>query len=138
MLKGIQTVADAKKCVEFGVQGIVVSNHEGGGGQQDGGNASLPVLPQIVDVVGDKLDIFYDSGVGSGADALKAIALGAKSILIGRPYVYGLVLGGEEGVNHVLRSLCGEIVLNMHLAGLRTLAEVNRDVIVKDEDLWKS
>lgn len=134
VLKGIQTVADAKKSVEVGVQGIVVSNH--GGRQQDGGNASLAVLPRIVEAVSDKLDIFFDSGVRSGADALKAIALGAKCVLIGRPYVYGLALGGEDGVKHVLRSLCGEIVLNMHLAGLRTLEEVNRDIIVKDDELW--
>lgn len=134
VLKGIQTVEDAKKSVEVGVQGIVVSNH--GGRQQDGGNASLAVLPKIAAAVGDKLDIFFDSGVRSGADALKAIALGAKCVLIGRPYVWGLTLGGEEGVQHVLRSLCGEVVLNMHLAGLRTIDEVNRDCLVKDDDLW--
>jgi lactate 2-monooxygenase len=134
VLKGIQSVADAKKCVEIGVQGIVVSNH--GGRQHDGGIASLAMLPHIVDAVGNKLDVFFDSGVRTGADALKAIALGAKVVLIGRPYVYGLALGGEEGVAHVLRSLCGEIVLNMHLAGLRTLDEVNRDVIVRDDDMW--
>ena len=69
---------------------------------------------------------------------MKAIALGAKCVLIGRPYVYGLALGGEEGVRHVLRSLCGEIVLNMHLVGLRTLDEVNREAIVKEEDLYKA
>jgi lactate 2-monooxygenase len=136
VIKGIQTVGDAKKCVEAGVHGIVVSNH--GGRQQDGGTASLAVLPHIVDAVGDKLDIFFDSGVRSGADALKAIALGAKCVLIGRPYVYGLALGGEEGVRHVLRSLCGEMILNMHLAGLRTLEEVNREAIVKEEDLYKA
>jgi isopentenyl diphosphate isomerase/L-lactate dehydrogenase-like FMN-dependent dehydrogenase len=131
VLKGIETVADAKKCVEIGVQGIVVSNH--GGRQQDGGAASLSMLPGIVDAVGDKLDIFFDSGVRCGADALKAVALGAKCVLIGRPFVYGLVLGGEEGVRHVLRSICGEMVIGMHLAGLRRLNEVNRDVLVKDE-----
>lgn len=134
VLKGIQTIEDAKKSVEVGVQGIVVSNH--GGRQQDGGNASLAVLPRIAAAVGDKLDIFFDSGVRSGADALKAIALGAKCVLIGRPYVYGLTLGGEEGVRHVLKCLCGELVLNMHLAGLRGIDEVNKDCLVKDDDLW--
>jgi isopentenyl diphosphate isomerase/L-lactate dehydrogenase-like FMN-dependent dehydrogenase len=72
-----------------------LSNH--GGRQQDGGNASLTVLPRIVDAVGDKLDIFFDSGIRTGADALKAVGLGAKCALVGRPYVYGLALGGEEG-----------------------------------------
>ena len=96
----------------------------------------MAVLPKIAAAVGDKLDIFFDSGVRSGADALKAIALGAKCVLIGRPYVWGLTLGGEAGVQHVLRSLCGEVVLNMHLAGLMTIDEVNRDCLVKDDDLW--
>jgi lactate 2-monooxygenase len=134
VLKGIQTVEDAQKSIEVGVQGIVVSNH--GGRQQDGGNASLAVLPQIAKAVGDKLEIFFDSGVRTGADALKAIALGAKCVLIGRPYVYGLALGGEAGVRHVLRALCGELVMNMHLAGLRTLDEVTREVVVKEDDFY--
>jgi len=133
VLIGIQSVHDAKKAVEAGVQGIVVSNH--GGRQQDGGVASLSMLPKIVDAVGEKLDIFFDSGVRCGADALKAIALGAKCVLIGRPYVYGLTLGGEDGVKHVLRSLCGEIVLNMHLGGFPTLEDVDRDILVRDDEL---
>lgn len=102
VLKGIQTVADAKKCAEIGVQGIVVSNH--GGRQQDGGVASLKMLPKIVDAVGDKLDILFDSGIRCGADIVKALALGAKMVLVGRPYVYGLALGGEGGVSHVLEA----------------------------------
>jgi lactate 2-monooxygenase len=133
VLKGIQTVADAKKAVEAGVQGIVVSNH--GGRQQDGGPASLSMLPRIVDAVGDKLDVLFDSGIRCGADALKAIALGAKCVLVGRPFVYGLTLGGEEGVKHVIRSLCGEIIMNMHLAGLPTLKDVNRDILVREDEL---
>lgn len=133
VLKGIQSVSDAKKAAEAGVQGIVVSNH--GGRQQDGGAASLSMLPKIVDAVGSRLDIFFDSGVRCGADALKAIALGAKCVLVGRPYVYGLTLGGEDGVKHVLRSICGEIILNMHLAGLTSLKYVNRDVLVRDDEL---
>jgi len=134
VLKGIQSVSDAKKSVEVGVQGIVVSNH--GGRQQDGGVSSLGMLPKIVDAVGDKLDIFFDSGVRCGADAMKAIALGAKCVLIGRPYAYGLALGGEDGVRHVLRALCGDLLMNMHLAGLRNLGEVNRDILVKEDDLF--
>ena len=84
ILKGIQTVEDAKKSVEIGVQGIVVSNH--GGRQVDGGISSLGMLPSIVDAVGDKLDVFFDSGIRAGADIAKAMALGAKMCLIGRPF----------------------------------------------------
>lgn len=133
-MKGIQSVADARKAVEVGVQGIVVSNH--GGRQADGGVASLAVLPGIVKAVGEKIDVLFDSGVRCGADVIKAVALGAKCVLVGRPYIYGLALGGEEGVKHVLRALCGEVVLGMHLAGLRSLEEVNRDILVRDDELF--
>ncbi|KAH9886572.1 FMN-dependent dehydrogenase [Xylariomycetidae sp. FL2044] len=102
----------------------------------DGGCASLAVLPRIVDAVGHRLDVLFDSGVRCGADIIKAVALGAKCVLVGRPYVYGLALGGEDGVKHVLRSLCGEVVMGMHLAGLREMQEVTREVIVKDEELF--
>lgn len=134
VLKGIQTVQDAKRAAEVGVQGIVVSNH--GGRQADGGASSLGMLPRIVDAVGKEIEVFFDSGVRCGADALKALALGAKCVFVGRPYAYGLAIGGEEGVRHVLRSICGDLMLNMHLAGLRGLDEVNRDVLVKEDDLF--
>jgi lactate 2-monooxygenase len=87
VLKGIQSIKDAKLAVKAGVQGIVVSNH--GGRQQDGGNSSLGVLPHVVDAVGGDLAILFDSGIRSGADIAKALALGADCVLIGRPYVYG-------------------------------------------------
>lgn len=116
ILKGIQSVDDAKRCAEIGIQGIVVSNH--GGRQVDGGVASLAMLPKIVDAVGDKLEIMFDSGIRCGADIAKAIALGAKLCLVGRPYIYGLALGGEHGVNHVIRSLLGDLQLTLHLAGI--------------------
>ncbi|KAK5627385.1 hypothetical protein RRF57_003100 [Xylaria bambusicola] len=110
VLKGIQS------CVEIGVQGIVVSDH--GGRQSDGGCSSLSVLPRIVDAVGHKIDVFFDSGIRCGADIAKALALGAKSCLTGRPYIYGLALGGEEGVSHVLGALAGDLELTLHLAGI--------------------
>ena len=137
VLKGIQTVQDALKSVEVGVQGIVVSNH--GGRQQDGGSSSLGMLPHIVDVVGDKLEIFYDSGVRCGADIAKALALGAQCVLIGRPYIYGLALGGEAGVSHVLKALIGELQLTLHLSGIPSVGEevLNRSVLVKEDDLFR-
>lgn len=135
ILKGIQTVEDAQKCVEMGVRGIVVSNH--GGRQVDGGVSSLGVLPRIVDAVGDKLDIFFDSGIRAGADIAKAMALGARMCLVGRPYVYGLALGGENGVGHVLNSLLGDMQLTLHLAGIPSAdpAHLNRSVLEREDRL---
>lgn len=134
VLKGIQSVADAKKAVEAGVQGIVVSNH--GGRQQDGGVSSLGMLPRVADAVrGSGVAVWFDSGVRCGADVLKAVALGAQCVLVGRPYAYGLAIGGEEGVRHVLRSLGGGLLLDMHLAGLRGLDEVTRDILVREDEV---
>lgn len=132
VLKGIQTVADAEKAVKVGMSGIVVSNH--GGRQTDGGPASLAMLPRIVDAVGSKIDVLFDSGIRCGADVATAIALGAKCVLLGRPYVYGLVLGGEEGVAHVLRALCGELTMNLHLSGIRNLEDLDRERLLKDDE----
>ena len=135
VLKGIQTVEDAQQCVKLGIQGIVVSNH--GGRQVDGGVGSLAVLPRIVEAVGDKLDIFFDSGIRAGADIAKAMALGAQMCLVGRPYVYGLALGGKEGVSHVLKSLLGDLELTLHLAGIQSVnpAHLNRSVLVREDEL---
>ncbi|PYH89542.1 FMN dependent dehydrogenase [Aspergillus ellipticus CBS 707.79] len=129
VLKGVQSVRDAEMAVRYGVQGVVVSNH--GGRQQDGGVGSLTVLPEIVDAVGDQLEVLFDSGVRCGADVVKALALGAKMVLVGRPYVYGLALAGEDGVRHVLRSLLGEVQLTLHLSGIGGVGEgeLNRGVI---------
>ena len=132
VLKGIQTVEDAEEAVRAGVQGVVVSNH--GGRQQDGGVGSLTQLPKIVDAVGDKLEIIFDSGIRCGADVVKALALGAKMCLLGRPYVYGLALGGEEGVSHVLQALLGDMDLTLHLSGIPSISKdvLNRKVLVEE------
>jgi isopentenyl diphosphate isomerase/L-lactate dehydrogenase-like FMN-dependent dehydrogenase len=129
VLKGIQTVADAKRAVSADVEGIVVSNH--GGRQVDGCVASLDMLPEIVEAVGDSLEIIFDSGIRSGADIAKALALGAKMVLVGRPFVYGLALQGDEGVRHVLRSILGDLDLTLHLSGIESVSKkhLNRDVI---------
>ncbi|ETI27218.1 hypothetical protein G647_09901 [Cladophialophora carrionii CBS 160.54] len=135
VLKGIQTTQDALMAAEIGVQGIVVSNH--GGRQVDGGVGSLSVLPGIVDAVEDKLEVIFDSGIRTGADIAKAVALGAKMVLVGRPYTYGLVLGGEEGVTHTLRALCGDLDLTLHLAGIKSVSKehLNRSVLVREDGL---
>ena len=125
LLKGIQCVDDARRAVDSGVAGIIVSNH--GGRQVDGAIASLDALPQIVDAVGGQLEVLFDSGVRTGADVLKALALGAKAVLLGRPWVYGLALGGTDGVRHVLRSLLADLDLTLALSGYRTPGELTRD-----------
>src|SRR5882757_7686229 len=109
VLKGITSVEDAKLAAEHGVDGLVVSNH--GGRQVDGAVASLAALPAIAAAVGDQLDVLFDSGIRTGADIVKAIALGAKAVLVGRPWVYGLGLNGQDGVRHVLRSLLADLDL---------------------------
>ncbi|MFH0244590.1 lactate 2-monooxygenase [Streptomyces sp. HK10] len=125
VLKGVQHPDDARRAADAGMDGVVVSNH--GGRQVDGAVASLEMLPEIAAAVGDRIEVLFDSGVRTGADALKALALGARAVLIGRPYAYGLAHGGEEGVRHVLRSLLADLDLTLGLSGHRTPSELSPD-----------
>lgn len=127
VLKGIQHVDDARRALDAGMDGIVVSNH--GGRQVDGAVASLDVLPEIVAAVGDRLEVLFDSGVRTGADIVKALALGARAVLLGRPFVYGLAHGGEDGVRHVLRGVLADLDLTMGLSGNRTVAGLSSAVL---------
>ncbi|MGX7827278.1 lactate 2-monooxygenase [Actinokineospora sp. 24-640] len=127
VLKGIQHVEDARRAVAAGMDGIVVSNH--GGRQVDGAVGALEVLPEIAAAVGSRLCVLFDSGVRTGADVLKALALGARAVLVGRPYVYGLALAGEDGVRHVLRGLLAELDLTLGLCGKRSLSEVDSGLL---------
>ena len=129
VLKGIQHVDDAKRAVDAGVEGIVVSNH--GGRQVDGAIASLDALPGIADAVGDDLTVLFDSGIRTGADVLKALCLGARAVLVARPWVYGLGLGGTDGVRHVLRGLLADTELAFALSGHRDVECLGRDVLVR-------
>jgi len=131
VLKGIQHVDDARRAAEAGVDGIVVSNH--GGRQVDGAAASLDMLPQIAAAVGDRLEVLFDSGVRTGSDVVKALALGAKAVLVGRPYVYGLALGGEQGVRHVMRSLLADLDLTLGLSGHRGVSALGPEALVRGQ-----
>ncbi len=122
VLKGILSAADAMLAAEAGIDGVIVSNH--GGRQVDGAIGALDALPAVAQAVGSRLAVLYDGGIRGGADMLKALALGAHAVLIGRPYVYGLALGGEAGVRHVLRSLRNDFELTMRLCGLAGLGEL--------------
>ena len=125
LLKGIQDGDDARRAVEAGVDGLVVSNH--GGRQVDGAIASLDALPPIVEVIADRIPVLLDSGVRGGADVFKALALGARAVLIGRPYAYGLAVAGEEGVREVIRNFAADFDLTMGLSGCTSVAEITRE-----------
>ncbi|MCZ7416960.1 MULTISPECIES: lactate 2-monooxygenase [unclassified Streptomyces] len=127
VLKGIQCVPDAELAVEHGMDGIVVSNH--GGRQIDGAIASLDALPAIAEAVGDRTTVLFDSGVRTGADVFKALALGADAVLLGRPYLYGLALAGQAGVEHVLRCLLAELDLTLGNAGYRSHRELTPEAL---------
>ena len=127
VLKGILHPDDAREARERGVDGIVVSNH--GGRQIDGAISSLDALPPILDAVGDGMAVLLDSGIRSGADVFKALALGADAVLLGRPYLWGLALAGQEGVEIVLRGLLAELDLTMTLSGFTTTGEIDRGVL---------
>jgi lactate 2-monooxygenase len=131
VLKGVLHPEDAVTAADAGIDGLVVSNH--GGRQIDGEIASLEALPAIVEAVGERMTILLDSGIRTGSDIVKALSLGADAVLVGRPYVYGLGLGGEEGVRHVLRSLLAELDLTMALAGCRSLADLGQHVLQRAE-----
>lgn len=129
VLKGIQHVDDARLARDHGVEGIVVSNH--GGRQIDGAVASLDMLPAVAEAVGDDLCVLFDSGVRSGPDVFKALALGAEAVLLGRPYLYGLALGGQPGVEHVLRCLLAELDLTLANAGYADHRGLTPDALVR-------
>ncbi len=129
LLKGILHPEDARKAVACGVDGIIVSNH--GGRQVDGAVASLDVLPGVADAVGGRIPVLFDSGIRCGADAFKALALGAAAVCIGRPYVYALALAGQTGVRELIRNYEAEFELTMALAGCRRVEEIGRESVVE-------
>ncbi|KAK4188352.1 hypothetical protein QBC35DRAFT_496505 [Podospora australis] len=129
VLKGVLSVEDAILAARHGVDGIIVSNH--GGRQLDGAVPSLEMLPEIVDAVGDRLTVMFDSGIRTGVDVVKALALGAKAVLVGRPVIYGLGIAGTEGAKHILASLLADIDQSMGLAGVKAIGELNRSILRK-------
>jgi len=130
ILKGIQHPEDAKKAIDNGADGIVVSNH--GGRQLDGAIGSLDALASIADAVGNKTTILFDSGIRRGADVFKAMALGAKAVLIARPYAYGLAIAGEQGVKEVVGNLLADIDLTLGLAGCNSWKDVSKENLVRE------
>jgi isopentenyl diphosphate isomerase/L-lactate dehydrogenase-like FMN-dependent dehydrogenase len=116
--------------VDHGADGVVVSNH--GGRQVDGARAALDCLPDVVRAVGERVAVLLDSGIRCGADVLIAVALGAQAVFLGRPWVYGLGLAGQRGVEHVLRGILGDLDLTLALAGYARHSEVGAHSVVRE------
>ncbi|MBL1095395.1 lactate 2-monooxygenase [Streptomyces coffeae] len=127
VLKGILHPDDARRAEAAGMDGVVVSNH--GGRQVAGSIGAAEALPGVVDAVGDRLAVLFDSGIRTGDDVFKALALGARAVLLGRPYAYGLGLDGQAGVEHVIRCVLGEFELTMALSGHTDAARLTRDAL---------
>jgi lactate 2-monooxygenase len=125
LLKGILHPDDARHAIDHGIDGIVISNH--GGRQVDGSISTFEALPKIAEAVAGRIPVLLDSGVRGGADAFKAVALGASAVCLGRPYVYGLTLAGEAGVAEVLRNFLADFDLTMGLAGCKNISEITRE-----------
>ncbi len=131
LVKGILHPDDARQALDHGVDGIIVSNH--GGRQVDGALGALDALAPVAEAVRDRVPVLFDSGIRRGADVFKALALGANAVLLGRPYVYGLALGGEAGVRDVARNLAADFDLTLALCGCASVADVSRDHLVREE-----
>jgi lactate 2-monooxygenase len=127
-IKGVLHADDARAAVDHGASGVIVSNH--GGRQLDGAIAALDALPQVADAVGDRTTVLFDSGIRRGSDVIKAIAMGARAVLLGRPYAYGLAIAGENGVRDVLLNLIADLDLALGLTGCASLGELGRDSLV--------
>ncbi len=127
IIKGILDVEDAEEAAKIGAEALVVSNH--GGRQLDGGRSSIEVLPEIVDAVGSKIETLFDGGIRSGQDVMRALALGAKSCMIGRSYIYGLGAFGGPGVTKALDIIAKELSVTMGLCGVNTIAEIDDRVL---------
>ena len=128
IIKGVMDAEDAAKAIYVGADAIIVSNH--GGRQLDGAPSSIAALPQIVDMVGGRCEVWMDGGIRSGQDVLRALALGADGTMIGRAFLYGLAAGGKTGVQQVLQIIQKELDLTMAFCGRRTLGEVDSDILL--------
>jgi 4-hydroxymandelate oxidase len=127
-IKGIETHEDARLCLDHGIDGIVVSNH--GGRATETGRSTIEALPEVVDAVGNRIPVFLDGGVRRGTDVFKALALGAKAVGIGRPYVWGLGAFGQAGVERVLEILQGELKLVMGNCGTQSVSGIDHNYII--------
>jgi len=129
VLKGILHPDDARRALDHGVDAVIVSNH--GGRQVDGAIAALDALPPVVDVIRQKIPVLFDSGIRYGADAIKALSLGARAVLLGRLYIWGLAIAGQEGVRDVVENFLADLDLTMGLAGFRSIGDLQPSILSK-------
>jgi L-lactate dehydrogenase (cytochrome) len=129
VIKGLLDVEDARRAAKTGAAAIVVSNH--GGRQLDGAVSSISALPAIADAVGSEIEVMFDGGIRSGQDVLRALALGARSCMIGRAYVYGLGAGGEQGVARAIDIIRSELDVSMALTGTRSIADIGSHILAQ-------
>jgi len=132
VLKGIQTVDDARLAADAGVDAIALSNH--GGRQLDGSPPPIELVAPVADAIGDRTEIICDGGIRRGSDVVKAVALGARACMIGRAYLYGLATAGERGVDHVLALLAADMRRTMALTGQRSMSELTPDLVRRRTD----
>ena len=128
VLKGVRRTDDAQRCLDYGVDGVIVSTH--GGRQFDGGLSSIELLPQFVNILGDKVEVFFDSGIRSGLDVFRAMALGARAVFVGRPVHWGLAYDGETGVRLMLSILRAEFDKIMAYSGCSSVDEITEDMVI--------
>jgi lactate 2-monooxygenase len=129
LLKGITHPEDARRAIDEGIDGIVVSNH--GGRQVDGAIGAIEALPFVTDAVAGRIPVLFDSGIRGGADAFKALALGARAVLVGRPYAYALAIAGVRGVRELIANLTADLDLTLGLAGRARISELDRDCLAR-------
>jgi isopentenyl-diphosphate delta-isomerase len=133
IVKGVLHPEDARLAVEHGAVGVDVSTH--GGRQVDGSISAIEALPGVVDAVGEDVPVMFDSGIRHGKDAFKALALGADTVYLGRPWAYGLAMAGERGVHHVLENFLVELDLTMGLAGIDAAEAIGRSALTHESNL---
>jgi isopentenyl diphosphate isomerase/L-lactate dehydrogenase-like FMN-dependent dehydrogenase len=136
IVKGVQRADECSQIADVGVDGIIVSNH--GGRHLDTVRPTIAILPEVVDAVGDRVEVFVDGGIRRGTDVVKALALGARACLIGRPYLYGLAAAGEAGVARVLEIFRTEITQAMALLGCPTVADITPDTVTTEQAGWSA
>ena len=131
VLKGVRRTDDARRCLDYGVEGVIVSTH--GGRQFDGGLSSIELLPNFVDILGDQVEVFFDSGIRSGLDVFRALALGARAVFVGRPVHWGLAYDGENGVRRMLSILRAEFDKIMAYSGCSSIDQITEDLVIRAE-----